>query len=362
MILIGRFGGALTSLCLAIALLPSASIHAQDQADQKDQPVVEPAPQPTAQPQLNATTPVQDSSQQVATAPPPDYLVGPEDVLQIDVFDVKELSALIVRVDNDGTITLPLINRTPAAGLTAQQIKRNLEIAWGKSYLQNPQVSVFVKEFHAQRVSVIGSVEDPGLYDLTSRRTLIDMLSMAGGLVKRASGYPGRYIYVTRKGGFEDFMPPEGSRLVAPDKLAIEIRRLLYSNDSSLNIEIKPFDIISVSKADIVYVTGNGVKRPAGFVLEERDRVTVVQALAMAEGFSNNAKRGSAIVIRTEPDGSRKRIPVNLGKVLDGKAPDIEMAANDILFVPDSAEKAGLKRGVESALGTISGVIIFHTY
>jgi polysaccharide export outer membrane protein len=356
--LLRRLLGALTMLSLALVLLPCAALLAQEQGDRRAQPVVE----PVAPPRQDDTAIAEDLSKSSETAPPPNYVVGPEDVLEIDVFDVKELSNLLVRVDNDGTIAVPLIAHVRASGLTAEQIKKALEAEWGKSYLENPQVSVFVKEFHAQRVAVIGAVEDPGMYDLTSPRTLIDMLSMAGGPSKRVSGYPGRYVYLTRKGGFGDFLPAAGSRLIAPDKLQIELRPLLYSNDSSLNVEVKPFDIISVSKADIVYVAGSGVKRPGGFILEDRDKVTVVQALAMAEGFSNNARKGSSLVIRTQPDGSRKRIPVNLGKVLNGKAPDIDMAANDILYVPNSAEKAGLKRGLESALGTISGLIVFRTY
>jgi len=361
MISFKRVLGALIGLSLSLVLAPSAALLAQEPVDQQAQPIVEPASQP-APPRQDDSATDQSVAKPAETAPPPDYVVGPEDVLRIDVFDVKELTDLQVRVDSDGTIGLPLIGRVHTAGLTAYEIQKKLEAAWGKSYLENPQVSVFVKEFHAQRVSVIGAVEDPGVYDLPAKRTLIDMLSMAGGLSKRVSGYAGRYIYLTRRGGFGDFETPEGSSLIAPDKLQIEIRRLLYSNESALNLEIKSFDIISVSKADIVYVAGSGVKRPAGFVLEDRDRITVVQALAMAEGFSDNAKKGSAFVIRTQPDGSKKRIPVDLGKVLGGKAPDIEMAANDILFVPNSSEKAGLKRGLESALGTISGLIVFHTY
>jgi polysaccharide export outer membrane protein len=358
----GRLLPTLMTFSLAMLLLPWTALLAQDQGDQKAQPAIAPAAQPVGPPRQDDTANVQDLSKPAEITPPPDYVVGPEDVLQIDVFDVKELSTLLVRVDNDGTIGLPLIGRVRASGLNSQELKKQLEADWGKSYLENPQVSVFVKEFHAQRVAVIGAVEEPGLYDLTSARTLIDMLSMAGGLSKRVSGASGRYVYITRKVGFEDLAPAAGMRLLAPDKLEVEIRRLLYSGDASLNIEIKAFDIVSVSKADIVYVAGSGVKKPAGFILEDRDKVTVLQALAMAEGFSSNALKKSAFVVRTQPDGSTKRINVDLGKVVKGRAPDIEMAGNDILYVPKSAEKAGLKRGMEAALGTISGLIVFHTY
>jgi polysaccharide export outer membrane protein len=285
------------------------------------------------------------------------YLIGPEDVLDIEVFDVPELHK-IVRVSNDGVIALALIGRVKAAGLTTEQLRQRLEATYGESYLQKPQVTVFVTEFHAQPVSVIGAVEKPGLYQLTGPRTLIEILSMAGGLAKRSSAPAGKTLYVTRKEGFGDLSVAEGMQLVAPEKLEINISRLLYSHKDVLNIEIQPRDTISVTKADIVYVVGS-VRKPGGFVLEDREKVTVMQALALAEGFFGSPAKSSARVIRRAPDGSRTEIRVNLTKVLNGKAEDVEMAGNDILFVPDSASKAGLRRGADAAIGTISGLLIY---
>jgi len=149
-------------------------------------------------------------------------------------------------------------------------------------------------------------------------------------------------------------------RLLAADKVEINLRRLLYSHEDALNIEIKPLDIISVSKADIVYVGGNGVRRPGVYVLEDRDKVTVIQALAMAEGFSANASKGSARIIRTQSDGTRTQIPVNLNDIVKGKSADMELAANDILFVPDSSQRAALKRGLDAAIATISTYMVFR--
>jgi polysaccharide biosynthesis/export protein len=288
-----------------------------------------------------------------------DYLIGPEDVLRVDVFDVPELSNLVLRVANDGTIAPPLLGHVKASGLTPSELRKELEAKWGAKYLQNPQVSIFVQEFHAMPVSVVGAVEKPGLYPLTGPRNLIEMISLAGGLAKRTSAPAGRTVYVTREGGFGDLKPTDGMQLVAQDKLEIDIRKLLYSNESSLNIAIEPRDIISVSKADVVYVTGRGVQKPGGFVLEDRDNVTVFQALAMAGGVGPNAKKHDAMIIRRQADGSRTEIPVDLDKVLKGKAPDLTLAANDILFVPDSAQKAALKRGTEVIMGTISGLLIY---
>lgn len=286
------------------------------------------------------------------------YVIGAEDVLEIEVFNVPELTK-VVRVSNDGTITLPLLGPMQAAGLTTHQLRRQLEEKYGETYLENPQVTVSVREFHAQPVSVIGAVERPGLYQVTGPRTLIEVLSMAGGLAKRSSAPAGRSLLVTRKGGFGELPAVEGMTLVAPNKVEIDLRRLLYSRDDALNIDVKSLDIISVSKADVVYVLG-GVKKAGGFVLEDQEKITVVQALAMAEGLSGTASRKGARIVRRSGDGGRTEIPLDLGKVLKGKTPDPELAANDILYVPDSASKVAGRRGLDAAIATLSGIIIWR--
>ena len=288
----------------------------------------------------------------------PNYLIGAEDVLDIEVFDVPELRKT-VRVSNDGVIALALIGRVKAAGLTAEQLREQLEAKYGESYLQKPQVTVFVTEFHAQPVSVIGAVEKPGIYQLTGRRTLIELLSMAGGLAKRSSAPAGRNLYVTRRGGFHSLQPTEGLDLIAPEKLQVNIQRLLYSHEDTLNIDVEPRDIISVSKADVVYVVGS-VRKAGGFVLEDREKITVMQALAMAEGFSGTPAKTSARIVRRASDGKRTEIPVNLKRVLDGKSEDIDMLANDILYVPDSTGKVVAKRTLETAISTVSGIVIWR--
>lgn len=287
----------------------------------------------------------------------PDYVLGPEDVLVIDVFNLPEMKQ-VVRVENDGTISVKLLGRVKAAGFTTTGLEKSLEQSWGKDFLQDPQVTVFVREPHSQPVSVIGTVDDPGVYQLTGHRTLIDMLSLAGGLNKRGNYPSGRYVYVTRKGGFGDLEPPEGMRAVGPDQVEIDLRQLLYSNQAGLNIEIKPFDIISVSKADVVYVVG-AVKKPGGFVLEDRENVTALQALAMAQGFFGSPAKTTSRIIRRLPDGNVLEIPINLKKVMQGRADDPVLAANDILLIPDSTQKMAAKRSVEAAIGTISGLLVY---
>jgi polysaccharide export outer membrane protein len=293
------------------------------------------------------------------SALPSDYVIGPEDVLDISVFGVPELSES-VRVANDGTISLPLLGHVEAAGCTTRQLRQALESRYGEDYLQDPQINIFVKEFHSDPVSVIGAVEKPGLYHLVGPRSLIEVLSMAGGLAKRDSAYAGPTVYVTRKGGFSKLELAEGMRLVAPNKLEINLRKLIYSEQNELDIQIQPLDVISVSKADIIYVIG-AVQKPGGFVLEDRDKVTVLQALALAEGLQGTAAKKHARIIRTSEDGTRVEIPLDIGKVLKGEKEDLDLGANDILFVPGSTGKMALRRGLEATVGTLSGVLIYSS-
>lgn len=298
-----------------------------------------------------------DATTQAALGP--NYVMGSEDVLEIEVFNVPELSSKEVRVANDGTIMLPLLGRVQAAGLTAPQLVESLQAKWAETYLQNPQVTVFIKTFQAKPVSVIGPVEKPGLYYLTARRNLLEVLSMAGGLATRGTIAAGRTVLVTRKSGFKDLPSVEGLRLLDPGRVEINLQKLLYGQEPALNIEIIPLDTIAVSRADIVYVVG-AVRKAGGFVLEDREKVTVLQALAMAEGLEGTAARGSARIIRRGENGSKTEIPIDLGKILKGRSRDVELAANDILFVPDSTGKVAGKRASEAAIGIVSGLIIWR--
>ena len=299
-----------------------------------------------------------------------DYAVGPEDILSISVLNVPELNQT-VRVENDGTIEVRLLGRVKAAGLKTKELQAELAAEWGKKYLEDPEVTVFVREFHACPVSVIGAVEKPGLYEVPSKRTLIEVLSMAGGLDKRASGAAGRYVFVTRKGGFQDL--PESAGLLPlpadhPSQVRIDLHQLLVSHDEALNIEVRPFDVVSVAKAGVVYVVG-AVKKPGGFLLEDRDSVTVLQALAMAEGFSGSPNKKGARVVRRGEDGSAVPIPVDLRKLMQArkgnekdKAEDLDLFANDILIVPDSTPKYLGKRGVEEAITVVTGIAIWRGF
>lgn len=312
-------------------------------------------PPPAASPLAGAE--IKGAPPQNPTNPPTDYLIGPEDLVEINVFNVPDLTRT-VRVAYDGTVVLPGIGQVRASGYTPDEFSKELEQRWGKNYLVNPQVSVFVREFHSQPVSVIGAVEKPGVFEIHSHRNLVEMLSEAGGLSKMGT-VPGRWVYVTRKNGFvNDFVPVDGIQLLSSDKVEIDLHKLLYARSDGLNITIQPFDTISVSVADVIYVVGD-VRKPGGYALDEHETLTVLQALAMAEGANTTAAKKRARIIRRKADGSRQEIPLDLGKVMDGKAGDPELAANDILFVPSSAGKTAGKKSADAIISTVSGMLIF---
>jgi polysaccharide export outer membrane protein len=116
----------------------------------------------------------------------PEYRIGPSDLLSVTVFQTKDLDRE-VRVDNAGQVSLPLIGAVDAAGRTAHELEADLATRYGARYLQDPQISVFVKEFASQRVTVEGAVGKPGIYPVSTRLTLLQAIALAEGLDDNAS-------------------------------------------------------------------------------------------------------------------------------------------------------------------------------
>lgn len=290
----------------------------------------------------------------------PNYLIGPEDILSIDVFDVPELSKFDVQVGNDGTITVPLIGAVKAAGLTQAQLRDDLAQEWGRKYLNHPQVTLYLKEFKSRPVYVVGSVAKPGVYYMTGRRTLVEVLAMAGGLAGGGAG-AGKELFVERASGFEDLPQQDGINQIAPDKVSVQLKKLLYSEDSALNIELKPFDTISVSRPGIVYLAG-AFNRPGGYVLTDKDTITVLEAVAMAGGIGGNARTSEAKIIRRSSESaiSGTTIAIDLKKIMKGKSPDLVLAANDIFLLPNSTAKGVVKGTAGSVMGIVTGLVIYR--
>ncbi len=308
-------------------------------------------------------------------------LIGPDDLLNISIFEAPEMNCT-VRVSASGEISLELLGAVHAAGFTPRELESVLQGLLRRTYMKDPHVGVFVQELQSHAVSVVGAVKMPGVFQIRGTKTVIEVLSMAQGLADDAGDtviimHGARYDEsgnsngpVPIRAGIAQMPPPrgvlaknDGSQPTAGEKNGeiekINLKKLLESADSALNVRVRPGDIVKVPRAGIVYVVGE-VNKPGGFVLQNNENISVLQALALAEGPTHTSAIGRARIIRTDPaTGKRTEIPVNLGKIFSGKAPDTFLRQKDIVFVPNSAAKNVFYRGSEAVLQTAAGVAIY---
>lgn len=306
------------------------------------------ASQPAGQAQATAQSDVRtERAADADTALPPTYQLGPADQIVIHVLDVPDISANPQRLDPNGDLKLPMIGRVHAAGMTLDQLERELTKRL-KVYLEEPDVAVTVTEFHSQPVSVIGAVGASGLHQLEGRKTLIEVLSMAGGVGADA----GPSLRIARRlewgriplsGATED---TTGGFSVAE----VDLRSLLDARNPEQNITVRPYDVISVPRAEIVYVVGE-VARPGPLPLSGGHSISVIEALSSSGGVLRTAAPSQARILRRIP-GDQKRVELNidLKKIMQGKANDLPLAAGDILVVPDSSGKRVTARVIEAMI------------
>jgi len=267
----------------------------------------------------------------------PSYRLGPEDELTIRVLDLKdEIGDQTFRLDQEGAISLPMVGPHPGRRPHLQQLEADLARRY-KRFLRDPQVNVSVAKFRSQPVSVLGYVNTPGMLQIEGGKTLFEVLSLAGGLKIEA----GSIIKITRQKEYGP-IPLPGAELDSTGNFTVaqvSVKAVMGGQDPAENIAIRPHDVITVPKGDIVYVVGS-VKKPGGFVLGDRDVVSVLQSIAVAEGLDRIPRRRR----RNPPYRPRctgtTEIPVNLKAILAGKAPDLPIGPNDVLFIPSST---GLK-------------------
>jgi len=291
-----------------------------------------------------------------ATASSTSYVLGPEDLITVRVFAADDIPDKPAQIDNNGSVTLPMIGLVHAAGLTVEQFQANLVTAY-KKYFKDPQVTVQVNEFHSQPVSVAGNVNTPGVVQLRGNRNLMEVISMAGGLRPEA----GDQALITRNlsegtipvsGAFTD---PTGKYSVAH----INIREVMSGKDPVGNIVMKPHDVVTIPRARMIYVLGN-VTKPGGFVLTDNESMSISKAIALAGGWDKTASLSGARVLRASGGAEREQIPLNVKKILENKAPDVEMRPDDILYIPNSNSKTFGAMGLASAIGVGTGIAIWR--
>jgi len=334
---------------LSATLVVPAGVRAQQPVGGSGVPAAVPsAAEPLSQPAPSTSNPqtktpensVKPNESKPNTDSPDLVKLGPGDLLEVGVYNVPELTTK-ARVSNSGDVYLPLIDYVHVEGLTQEEaqsvIEKRLESG---GFVRSPHVTIFVDEASSQGVTIIGEVSKPGIYADPVDRKLYQVISEAGGFTQSAS----RKIAIFRRG------QTEATQISLPRNL---------TDDLSGNVEVLPGDTINVPRAPIIYVVGD-VGRPSGFLVDN-GTLTVLQALALAGGTNHTAKMGSARIIRKTPTGMTET-KVQLKKMLEAKAPDITLQADDILFVPISGAKIAAARSAEAAMtmATAVGLYTIH--
>jgi len=351
---------------------------------------------------------------------PYDYVIGKGDVIDVDIFDVKELSRE-VRVSQTGSIGLPLVPvRLHVAGLTEVQTEQKIaEVLEANGLVSHPQVSVSVKERKSKPITVVGAVQRTMVYQADRPVTILEVLAEAGGIANDA----GDTVVVTRpsqepsadsseppaigpedpasattpKESNEKGLAPETASTrgsasnnsaasktvfpvptstVSPDAAAnppapneptpltntitINLNELVESGNATNNILLQAGDIVTVPHAGIAYILG-AVNRPGGYVMaNDRSQMSTLKILALSGGLSRTAKKDRAVIIRKDSQGQQHEVAVDLKKVLERTSEDVLLHPSDILYVPDSASKQAMFRALEFGIALGSGVALYR--
>ena len=284
------------------------------------------------------------------------YKLGPDDQIMIQVSDVPDLNGKPQRLDPNGDLRLPMVGRIQAGGLTLEQLEAELTKRL-KVFIQEPDVAVTITEFHSQPVSVIGAVGSSGVHQLQGRKTLVEMLSLAGGV----SADAGPTVRIVRRLD-EGRIPvvdaaddPTGGFSIAE----IDLKSLLEARTPEKNIVLRPHDVISVPRAEMIFVVGE-VGRPGPLQLNSGTSVSVLEAVSASGGVLRTASTGNARILRrTAGDQKRTEVEVDLKSIMQGKANDVPLMTGDILVIPDSKGKRAIPRALEIA---IQAGLLFGTY
>lgn len=340
---------ALAILFLATAIAPPVTLLAQTKSSDLQTGAMPPSQSlsQAAVPTSRANSPTRpaqpvDSANSLAVqgVTSPMLRLGPGDLLEINVYNVPELSTR-ARVGNSGDIYLPLIDYVHVGDLTVEEaqavIQKRLEDG---GFVRSAHVTLMVDESASDGVTILGEVGRPGIYPAVGERRLYDFISAAGGFTTAAS----RKISVVHRN--------------QTTATTLDLPRNLSDNLED-NIDILPGDTITVPRAPIIYVVGD-VGRPAG-LLVDNGSLTVLQAIALAGGANHTAKMGSVRIIRKGPAGmTETKVP--LKKMLEAKAPDLTLQADDILFVPLSGARVAASQGIAAAISAATGIAVIAAH
>ena len=339
----------LASLFVLVVTFLMVNAVAQQPASggQSSPPAELPAAQPISQAAVSASgtasaaqAKTADATQDTSDRSASVAKLGPSDLIELTVYGVPELTTK-ARVSSSGDVYLPLVDYVHIGGLTQEEaqtvIEKRLEDG---GFVRNPHVTIFVHEATSQGVTILGEVGKPGIYPDPPDHKLYEVISEAGGFLASSS----RKIAIIRRN--------------QADPIHIDLPRNL-ADDVSGNVDVLPGDTITVPRAPIIYVVGD-VGRPSG-LLVDNGQLTVLQALALAGGTNRTAKMGGARIIRKGPSGMTE-LTLQLKKMLEAKAPDVTLQADDILFVPVSGGRVLAGRTFEAAMAMATAVSIYTVH
>jgi polysaccharide biosynthesis/export protein len=265
------------------------------------------------------------------------------DLLDIVIFDTPELSGRF-RVNLKGDILLPLAGTLHVAGLTVAEITDAVAQRYKDAkILVDPEVTVFVAEFTHRTITITGEVRAPGVYSIAAPRTLTDTLAMAGGLNDAAS----RTVSIVHAASPKDII-----------HVTLNVGAQTPESIEEGHMEILPGDSIYVARSGVVYLVGE-LLRPGGYQVEHNNRLTLLEAVALAGGLTHIAKASESRLIRRSPTG-REELKVDLQKVLYGGGPDMLLTDGDIVFVPTSFVKLYGQQVISAVIGTATTYGIYR--
>jgi polysaccharide export outer membrane protein len=273
-------------------------------------------------------------------AAPTRLRIGPGDLVNVSVFDVPEM-AQTIRVNNMGDATFSLIGSLHLAGLTTDEAQALIaQKLKAENFLVDPQVSVFISEYSSQGVSVLGEVTKPGVYRVLGSRTLLDIISEAGGITP--------------------FAGPEAT-IKHLDGTTVTVRLTKDAQASlSADVQLAPGDKVLIPRAGLVYVLGD-VGRPGGFIMGNDGKMSLLQAVAMAGGTNRTSSMNGSRLIRKGASGYTETA-VPLKKILGGDRPDIQLQAEDILYIPSNSAKSLIYRTGPAVTASVAGAAIYRGF
>ncbi len=298
------------------------------------------------------------SAPDVTTNLPAGYVLGAHDQVSLIVDQLQDnFTDKTFRIDGQGDLTIPIVGRVHAGGLTASEFEDLLKARFS-TILKAPDIVVNVTEYASKSVSVMGAVNKPGVHQLTSPKSLFEVLSLSEGLRPDA----GTSARITREMRDGPIPLPEAAASSSGHSSVATVHLKNVMSGSAENIVILPGDSIFVPKADVVYAVGN-VTRPGGFPIGENETLSALQVVSLAQGMNKTAAGDKAKILRLSPAGGpRIEIPVNLKLLMAGKGGDVPLQADDILFVPNSNAKSVGFRTVDAIVSAAGGLAFVARY